>query len=340
MAKSGRMVILLLLLAASAAALLTDMLSRFHNPPGDGRQKRIVVIPAAVSFQRISRLLETGRIVRDPLAFRLAALYLGVERDLKAGEYDLHDGMSPLEVLDRLHRGEVVRHRLTVPEGAALRWIAARFEQMGLGSSRVFVEKASDPVLLRELGIEALSAEGYLFPDSYFLTREVTEEAVIRMMVRRFHQVFTPRMALRAREKGFSVHQVVTLASIVEKETAQPEERPLIAAVFLNRMARGIRLQSDPTVIYGLEHFDGNLTREDLVAPTEYNTYRIRGLPPGPIASPGLDSIVAVLHPAPVDYLYFVSRNDGTHHFSTTLSEHNWAVLKYQKRARSQAQGP
>jgi UPF0755 protein len=340
MMKWGRMGILLLLLAASTAALVTDMLSRFHTPAGDGRRRHIVVIPSATSFQRISRILETHGIIRDPLAFRLAALYRGVEKHLKAGEYDLNDGMSPLEVLERIHRGEVVRYLFTVPEGATLSWIADHLEQMGLGRSRLLVEKATDPVFLHELGINGSSAEGYLFPDSYFLTKDMAEEAVIRMMVRRFQSTFTTQMALRAGEMGYSVHQVVTLASIVEKETGQPEERPLIAAVFLNRLARNIRLQSDPTVIYGLEHFDGNLRREDLTFLTMYNTYRIMGLPPGPIANPGRDSLIAVLYPAAVDYLYFVSRNDGTHQFSTTLNDHNRAVLKYQKTTRPQAQRP
>ncbi|MBW2147843.1 MAG: endolytic transglycosylase MltG [Deltaproteobacteria bacterium] len=339
MMKWCRIGILLLLFAASVAVLLMDLVSRCHTPAGAGHTQRIVSIPPAASFRRIVRALEKQGIVHDPLAFRLAARYLGVERKLKAGEYDLNDGMTPMEVLDRLYRGDVVRYRFTVPEGAALLWVAERLERRGLGRRGRFLGKATDSVLLNGLGVNGSSAEGYLFPDSYFLTRDMTEEAIIRMMVRRFWQVFTPQMKRRARERGFSIHQVVTLASIVEKETGAPEERPLIAAVFLNRLARNIRLQSDPTVIYGLDHFDGNLNRRDLQTKTPYNTYKIRGLPPGPIANPGLDSLMAVLYPAPVDYLYFVSRNDGTHHFSTTLREHNRAVWKYQKSNRSIQRG-
>ncbi len=331
MIKWGRIGILLLLLVASVALMIMDLVSRFHTPAGDGRIRSIVSIPPSTSFRRIVQILENQGIIHDPLVFRIAARYLGVERSLKAGEYDLNDGLSPMEVLDRLYRGDVVQYSFTIPEGAAISWIGHQLEQQGLGRRERFLQKATDPGLLRELGIHGSSAEGYLFPDSYFLTRDMTEEAVIRMMVRRFQQIFTPQMERRAKEMGFSVHQVVTLASIVEKETGKPEERPFIAAVFLNRLARNIRLQSDPTVIYGMQHFDGNLSRQHLQTETPYNTYKIRGLPPGPIANPGRHSLVAVLYPAPVDYLYFVSRNDGTHHFSTTLRDHNRAVWKYQK---------
>lgn len=340
MTKWSRGGILLMLLAASMAAMMMNLLARFHTPPGDGHKRRIVGIPSATSFQRITQILQKQGIIQDPFAFRLAAFYLGVARNLKAGEYDLNDGMSPMEVLERLHRGDVVRHRFTIPEGATLRWIATQLEREGLGRSHMFLEKTTDPELLRQLGIEGSGAEGYLFPDSYFLTRDMREEATIRMMVRRFRQIFTQEMVIRSRGMGYSVHQAVTLASMVEKETGRPEERPVIAAVFLNRLARNIRLQSDPTVIYGLEQFDGNLRRQDLLSPTHYNTYQIWGLPPGPIANPGRDSLLAVLYPAPVDYLYFVSRNDGTHYFSTTLGEHNRAVLKYQKSLTHQPKCP
>jgi UPF0755 protein len=174
--------------------------------------------------------------------------------------------------------------------------------------------------------------EGYLFPDTYKFARNLSVESILRSFVTRFNQHFGPAQEERARQLGFTRHQVVILASVVEKETAVPEERPLIAGVFLNRLKRRIRLQSDPTVIYGLNEFDGNLTRAHLSTDTPYNTYTRRGLPAGPICNPGAESIQAVLNPATTPYLYFVAKKDGTHHFSTSLAEHNSAVLRHQRR--------
>jgi UPF0755 protein len=180
------------------------------------------------------------------------------------------------------------------------------------------------------MGIQAESLEGYLFPDTYYFPRNTPIDRIIQTMLDRFNTVFTPAWADRARGIGLSRHQVVTLASIIEKETGAAGERPLIASVFHNRLARGMRLQSDPTVIYGIEDFDGNLTRAHLETPTPYNTYQVAGLPPGPIASPGRAALEAALFPEETDYLYFVARGDGTHQFSTRLDEHNEAVRRYQ----------
>ena len=196
-----------------------------------------------------------------------------------------------------------------------------------------FLSLANDPALLEQYGVTGPSLEGYLYPDTYHLARGISASTAIDTMVNRFWEVVSP-LRKRAEDVGMKMEDVIILASIVEKETGLAEERPTIASVFLNRLKRGMRLESDPTVIYGLKDFDGNLTREDLMKATHYNTYIIRGLPPGPIANPGLEAIKAVLFPAKTDYLYFVSKNDGSHHFSRTLSEHNKAVQIYQKGGR------
>jgi UPF0755 protein len=209
--------------------------------------------------------------------------------------------------------------------------MAQVFAQKGLADPEELIRLAHDDAFVRSLGVEAASLEGYLFPDTYKFARHTRPKDILREMVAGLRNVLTPDLLQRAQDIHMSVHQVLTLASVVEKETGAESERPLIASVFHNRLLRHIPLQSDPTVIYGLERFDGNIRKKDLDTPSPYNTYRVRGLPPGPIASPGLGSIRAVLYPASTKHLYFVSRNDGTHQFSATLAEHNRAVDKYQR---------
>ncbi|MBN2126167.1 MAG: endolytic transglycosylase MltG, partial [Deltaproteobacteria bacterium] len=227
----------------------------------------------------------------------------------------------------------VIAHPVTIPEGLTASQIGALLEEKGLADKGGFLDLIRDPRLIKDYGLRGDSLEGYLYPDTYHFARGIPVQRIIDTMVKRFHELVDP-LQDRARQVGMELEEVISLASIVEKETGLARERPLIASVFLNRLKRGMRLESDPTVIYGLKDFDGNLTREDLRHNTPYNTYTRRGLPPGPIANPGLDSIRAVLSPAETNYLYFVSKNDGSHHFSATLAEHNRAVVKYQKKRR------
>jgi UPF0755 protein len=217
-----------------------------------------------------------------------------------------------------------------VPEGYTLSQISEVIAQSNLGNRDEFYRSASDPVLTRQMGVDADTFEGYLFPDTYFFSKGVKPRKIIHTMLHRFQSVFTKEWKNRAEKLGFSIHQVVTLASIIEKETGAPFERPLISSVFHNRLKKGMRLESDPTVIYSIDQFDGNITREHLNEPTPYNTYKIRGLPPGPIANPGKKALEAALFPADTPYLYFVSKRDRTHKFSTNIMEHNRAVRKYQ----------
>jgi len=236
-----------------------------------------------------------------------------------------------VEILEQLAGGHVVTHEVSLPEGFTAVQIADRLAAAELVDRDAFLARVRDPATAVALGVEGDSLEGYLFPETYRFARGLAPQDVARAMVEQFHRVWRD-LEPRARERGLSMREVVTLASIIEKETGVAGERPLIASVFLNRMRQGMRLETDPTVIYGIADFDGNLRRRDLEnAANPYNTYRIAGLPPGPIASPGAAALRAVVEPAQTSFLYFVSRNDGSHTFSTTYAEHLAAVNRYQR---------
>jgi UPF0755 protein len=295
-----------------------------------------LVVPPGASAEAIGRRLESLGLVPHPLLFRLLVRSRGLGGHLKAGEYSLEGPLSLEQIVGLLARGEVVRRDVTIPEGRTLEETAALVSEEGI-ASQDFVAAARDPALIRDLDPEATDLEGYLFPDTYHLPLGSDPAGgLVERMVRRFREVVEPELP-RIEERGFSVREVVILASLVELETAASEERPRIAAVFLNRLERGMLLQTDPTVIYAMKQegrWDGNIRRRDLEMESPFNTYRHPGLPPGPIGSPGREAMLAVLEPADTRELYFVSRNDGTHHFSETLSEHNRAVNRYQLRRR------
>jgi UPF0755 protein len=289
-----------------------------------------LVVPVGASAESIGRQLADLGLVRHPSVFRLLVYLRGDAARLRAGEYSLEGPLSLSEIEELLVKGEVVRHDVTFPEGKDLQEMAALAGAHGLDTA-AFVKAARDPTPIRDLDPDANDLEGYLFPDTYDVAR--TPDAVPVRMVRRFREVMEPQAA-QLSQSGLTLRRAVTLASIVEMETAQPEERPRIAAVFLNRLKKGMLLQTDPTVIYALRKaggYDGNIRKKDLDLDSPYNTYRRPGLPPGPIASPGRDALRAVLDPAPTKDLYFVSRNDGTHQFSETLREHERAVDRYQR---------
>jgi UPF0755 protein len=323
-------VALILCLAGGGAVLFLYQYAT--TPAGTAETRSVVWIKPGQNFSETAAQLEKAGLVRHPKRFRWLAYLKRDETRIRAGEYLLCASMSPWAILDTMVRGETLLHKAVIPEGASIFDIGKILERAGLVSEKAFLQAASDPALIKALGIEGHTLEGYLFPETYHFPRGVTAEHIASKMVAHFRSVFTPAWVERAHAMGSTIHQVATLASIVEKETARPEERPLIAAVFLNRLKRAMRLESDPTVIYGIKDFDGNLTRKDLKTMSPYNTYRIKGLPPGPIANPGRASIEAVLYPSEEPYLYFVSRNDGSHHFSRTLSEHNRMVWRYQRR--------
>jgi len=302
------------------------------TPIGGSETSAVVWIKPGQRFSETIEQLQEAGLVNSSDKFRWIARVTGKDRRIQAGEYRLSTSMTPLGILDTLVRGRSLLHRVVIPEGLTLSRVGEIVEEAKLVSQAAFLEAASGPERLKALDIEGTTLEGYLFPETYDFPKGVAAEEVIQTMVDHFSSVFTPEWTERANEMGFTIHQVVTLASIVEKETGAPEERPVIARVFLNRLKRGMRLESDPTVIYGIADFNGNLTRKDLETPTPYNTYQIKGLPPGPIANPGRASIEAVLYPSDNPYLFFVSKNDGSHHFSSTLAEHNRMVRQYQRR--------
>ena len=324
--------LLLVLVGAGAAAALMYMRV---NQPYRGYQAAeqfVEIPPGAVSRTIGDRLVEAG-VIRDLSTYRVALYVTGEGRRLQAGDYRFDRAMTPLEVIDKIARGDVYVINVTFPEGLTVAEMAKIFEAHGLGSAASFVAASRDAAAIRDLDPAASDLEGYLFPETYALSRHTDAATLVRLMVARFERVLGPDLRQAAAARNLSVRQVVTLASIVEKETAKADERPLVAAVYTTRLRLGMPLQCDPTVIYALQRagrWGGNLHHDDLALDSPYNTYRYPGLPPGPIASPGAASLEAAVHPADADYLYFVSRNDGSHGFARTLEEHNRNVQKYQ----------
>ncbi len=302
-----------------------------YVPVFSSLSEHVIDIPEGSSIKAVARILESEGLIRNAIIFNIMSRLHGMKNP-KAGEYSLNPGMSPLDILSIINSGRVIQRRITIPEGLTIFQIADFLEQKGWVKKSLFLDLCFDPDILKLWGIEGPSLEGYLFPETYFFTKGISERYILESMVKQFRKVFTCQMAERAKELNFTVHEIVTLASLIEKETGLPEERPLVAAVFHNRLKERIPLQCDPTIIYGLEDFNGNITKDDLLKKTPYNTYMKSGLPPGPISNPGLSSLKAALYPANVKYKYFVSKNDESHVFSETLKEHNKAVFKFQKR--------
>jgi UPF0755 protein len=345
-----RALLVLVTLALVGSALAAFEVRRRLTTPykGFSDPEVFVELPAGAGVTAIGQSLAAAGVVPDVTTFRIAVWKRGAGRALKAGEYVFREPASPEVVVARLVRGDVHLRTITFPEGLTIREMAGVFASRGFGDARAFVAAASDPSLVRDLDPAASDLEGYLFPDTYALPRRATADDLARMMVARFREVIA---TLRQQDGPVaaerSLRGVITLASLVEKETALDEERPVVAAVYANRLRIGMPLQCDPTVIYALVRagvWNGNLTRANLQVDSPYNTYRYRGLPPGPIASPGRASIAAALAPASAAHLYFVSRNDGSHVFAATLAEHNRNVQRFQvqyfrdRRARERAE--
>ena len=336
-AKKGRLGKILVALFSSIVLVafigyqyLDGEFNRPANPKAD--ETKHIHIRSGMSFARILELLEKNRLIQNPGLFHLQARLRGGAKSIQAGVYALKASMSPREIYRHLSEGRVARRTFTIPEGYNVREIARTIQRAKLAVKREILRLSQDPSFLKELEISAASIEGYLFPDTYHFPVGTEAKKILTLMVRTMRKKFSPALRKQAEAMGFTIHQTLTLASIIEKETSLSSERPLIAAVFINRLKRRMRLQSDPTVIYGLPHFDGNITKKDLRYDSPYNTYLHRGLPPGPIASPGLESIKSALNPAKVKYLYFVATKAGGHRFSRTYREHRRAVNRYQRK--------
>jgi UPF0755 protein len=329
---AAALVLLVLVGGATVAGLAVR--DRLYDPyRGFESPEQFVVIEPGTGTGAIRRSLVDAGVVRDELAFRAALWWTGRALDLQAGEYRFDRPLAAVDVVERIARGDVFTRPITFPEGLTIEEMADIFESRGFGAAADFEAAAANPSLVRAVDAEAVDLEGYLFPETYSLPRNTPASRLVAVMVDRFLATFVDQWHRAAEEQGLTVRQVVTLASLVEEETGAPDERPIVAAVYRNRFRIGMRLQADPTVVYAMRQagtYAGNIRRADLTMDSPYNTYRYAGLPPGPIAAPGAAALAAVLSPADVNYLYFVSRNDGTHAFARTLAEHNRNVREFQ----------
>lgn len=289
-----------------------------------------VRVEAGDSLATVARKLREQKIISNGLFFSLWARLSGVEKKIHQGLYRFDTRVSPWEVLDRLVTGKGIFQAVTIPEGFTVKEIAELLDKMQIANKEKFLSAAADASLLASLGLQDKGLEGYLFPSTYYFVPSTPERDIIIAMAEQFRKSSQPILAQAKAVVQLSPHELLTLASIIEKETGVQSERPLVSAVFHNRLKRQMPLQSDPTVIYGLKTFNGNLTKKDLRDDSPYNTYRISALPPGPICNPSISAIKAALAPADVQYFYFVSKNDGTHFFSEMIEEHNQAVKTYQ----------
>lgn len=311
--------------------IATHIYSFLFTPPDNQAAAKSILIEQGASFRVIAKELEMKGVITDAEKFFMLAKWNGVLKKIKAGEYELTTSMMPMQVLNKLVRGQIKEYNITIPEGYNIRQIAELLDVYGFVKKDEFLKASMDEKIIAPLNIEGNSLEGYLFPDTYKFTKGITSVDIIRKMNERFYKVYEEIKSKRVNIRDdMPMKDVVILASIIEKETSKPEEMPLVSAVFHNRLKRGMKLESDPTVIYGIKDFNGNITNKDIKSSTLYNTYRISGLPYGPISNPGKASLEAALNPANEGYLFFVSKNNGFHHFSKDLKEHNKAVNMYQ----------
>lgn len=303
----------------------------FGNKPIEFEIKR-----GSTFRQAVEALAEKG-LVRDKWVFLLFGKITGIDHKIKAGYYPLWGSMSPMEIFNAIRRGKVIEYEITVVPGDSLLEIAEKFSKTGITDAKSFMKLSADRNLLANSNVDAPSLEGYLFPDTYRFPKGLDADEVISLMVNRLWEKYDSELLWQTYERGLTEREILTMASIIEKEAVVDEERPVIAAVYYNRLKKKMPLQADPTATYGIKSSKEKIFKGDLTRKTRYNTYVIKGLPPGPIASPGYKSIVAALNPEKVPYLYFVSNNDGTHKFSETLSSHNQAVKAYRGKKKLSA---
>lgn len=316
-----------------AAGVTLFALKHFLLDPKNSSNTEIIVfeVPENSTLKKIARDLQQKDLIGYDWAFTVLAKVKRKETLIMAGEYELSPSMTPEEILTRMVSGKTVLRRFTVKEGDSAWEIAPLLAKAGILTQPEFEAALTSPELLQQMQIAAPSFEGYLFPQTYQFPRGAKPAKIISAMLDQLNAVWEPDWDRQMMIAELTKHKVITLASIVEKESGDAEEHAKIASVFFNRLKKKMRLQSDPTVIYGIPNFNGNLTKEDLTTPSAYNTYVIDGLPPGPIANPGESAIRAVIYPAQTEYLYFVGNGNGKHVFSKTLEEHNAAVNLYQK---------
>lgn len=318
-------------LAALVAGSGYVKITRYLTTPADPHGlEQVFIITPGQGLRQVAAGLKNQGLITDSLMFTVYARYKDAASRLKAGEYLLSPGQTPDQILSRLLAGKVRLYRITIPEGLNMDEVAAVVESAGFCKKDRFLRRCQDPEFMGDLKVPSHTLEGFLFPDTYFFPKATPCDAIIQKMVATFSDVYTPEWRERTKALGFTLQEIVTLASMIEKETGDASERPLISSVFHNRLRKRMRLESDPTVVYGDPDFTGRIRTRHLRRKTPYNTYQMYGLPKGPIANPGAKALEAALYPAESDFLFFVSKNDTTHYFSKTLREHNRAVRKYQ----------
>lgn len=294
--------------------------------------KTEIEIPQGATFRKAMEILHDQKLIRDKNIFLLLGRLTGADRKIRAGFYSIWSNMSPLDIFKIIRRGQIIEYEIKILEGDSLLEISEQFEKTGIINKADFMKLAENRDFLDSYEIETKSIEGYIFPDTYKIPKGVPPGKAVGSMIDKMREKFSYKMLSRMEETGMTENEVLTLASIIEKEAVVDSERPLVSAVYHNRLKKKMQLQADPTAIYGIKSSREKITREDLLRKTPYNTYQIKGLPPGPIASPGLKSIMAALYPADVPYIFFVSLDNRAHQFSTTIEEHIRAVKQYRQK--------
>ena len=330
---------------ASAALLVAiHFYIALFVPPTKEKNWKEIQVTDGMSFKAIATKLRDEGIIRYRGYFEIIGRIQGISRKVRSGYYGLSTSMSMWDVLEALRKGMIIEYEVVIPEGYNLYQIGWTLSGTPLiGEPHEFIDLVKNKKYVDSLGIKADTLEGYLFPDTYYFPKGIKLEDIPRKMLARYRAVFTDSMRKRAAEIGMTESQIVTLASIVEKEAKVPSERKLIAAVYLNRLRMGMKLQADPTAVYGTKAWVTKVTREDLKRRSPYNTYLHKGLPPGPIANPGEGAILAALYPENVDYLFFVAQGDGSHYFSKDFSSHEKAIGRYRmnkKKLKKQTAAP
>jgi UPF0755 protein len=330
-----------ILIIAGAVLLLwcAYIAIEFLIPLPIGNRNIEIEIPQGATFRQAVEIFSKERLIRDKFLFLFIGRISGLDRKIRAGYYSIYGSMNLLDILKMLEKGQIIEYEITVLAGDSLREIGEKLSEKGIINIEDFKQLSSDEDFLASYDIDAPTFEGYLYPDTYKIPKGMDPEDAIGMMINKMREKYSGELMVRASKLGLSEREVLTLASIIEKEAATDKDRYLISAVYHNRLRKGILLQADPTAIYGIKSFKEKITVEDLRRKTPYNTYVIKGLPPGPIASPCIKSIIAALYPADVPYMYFVSNNEGTHQFSVTAEEHLAAVKLYREKKQMDNKG-
>jgi len=327
-----RLILFLSVIAVTGIVFLILIYNYGNTPAGSSSVEQVVEIKPGMTLRQVAHFLSDKKLLDEPSAFVLYTYLQGKQNRIQVGEYRFSPSIPPWKILDSLTNGKAVLYTVTIPEGYRITEIAELLEQKGLVSKVAFIAETRKQELLDALQISSGgSLEGYLYPETYKFSKAAGAKKIVQTLVSTFKQrVQKPELMAQTKAGKLTFHEIVTLASLIEKETGLGTERKLISSVFHNRLVKKMRLQTDPTVIYAIANFDGNIRKKDLSIDSPYNTYKYFGLPPGPIASPGLDSIRAALEPEQSDFLYFVSRKNGSHQFSTNYKDHSSAVQKYQ----------